>query len=141
MKTIILFQGFNIHERYPNVVHLAVHLENGHRVYYTKDNMLQKATQGMKTTLTGFFELCKIDKFAKTLLYNQVPKYYTWNIPKQQFLRRKMGAPVQNYPGLKSTGALGRVYTVHPNNAECYYLRMLLHNVKGPTSFEYLRTV
>lgn len=95
----------------------------------------------MNTTLTGFFELCKIDKFAKTLLYNQVPKYYTWNKTKKQFLRRKIGAPVHNHPGLKSSGALGRVYTVHPNNAECYYLRMLLHNVKGPTSFEYLRTV
>lgn len=56
-------------------------------------------------------------------------------------MRRKIGAPVQNYPGLKSSGALGRVYTVHPNNAECYYLRLLLHNVKGPTSFEYLRTI
>ncbi|KAI8793829.1 ATP-dependent DNA helicase pif1 [Biomphalaria glabrata] len=37
--------------------------------------------------------------------------------------------------------ALGRVYTVHPTNAECFYLRMLLHVVKGPTSFTNLKTV
>jgi len=29
------------------------------------------------TTLTGFFELCKVDPFAKTLLYVEVPFTYT----------------------------------------------------------------
>lgn len=37
--------------------------------------------------------------------------------------------------------ALGRVYTIHPNNSECYFLRLLLHNIRGPTSFQYLKTV
>ena len=36
---------------------------------------------------------------------------------------------------------LGRVFTVHPNQREAYYLRILLHHVKGPTSFESIRTV
>ncbi|GBP44541.1 hypothetical protein EVAR_86765_1 [Eumeta japonica] len=36
--------------------------------------------------------------------------------------------------------ALGRLYTVHPNNTECFYLRLLLINVRGPTSFQDLRT-
>lgn len=36
---------------------------------------------------------------------------------------------------------MGRLYTVHPNNAECYYLRLLLVNVVGPRSFQHLRTV
>ncbi|CAB3249919.1 unnamed protein product [Arctia plantaginis] len=34
-----------------------------------------------------------------------------------------------------------RMYTVHPKNDECFYLRLLLVNVRGPTSFETLRTV
>lgn len=38
------------------------------------------------------------------------------------------------------TDALGRIYTVHPKNADCFYLRLLLINVRGPTSFESLRT-
>lgn len=33
------------------------------------------------------------------------------------------------------------MYTVHPSQAECYFVRLLLHNVKGPTSFENLRQV
>ncbi|GBM05095.1 hypothetical protein AVEN_210804-1 [Araneus ventricosus] len=37
--------------------------------------------------------------------------------------------------------ALGRVYTIHPNNAECFYLRLLLHTHRGPTSFTDLKTV
>ena len=36
---------------------------------------------------------------------------------------------------------MGRVYTVSPHNRECYFLRLLLHNVRGPTCFEDLRTV
>ncbi|UYV69292.1 hypothetical protein LAZ67_6003153 [Cordylochernes scorpioides] len=33
------------------------------------------------------------------------------------------------------------VYTVHPNFAEFFYLRMLLHSVLGPTSFAALKTI
>lgn len=35
---------------------------------------------------------------------------------------------------------LGRVYTIHPSNTECYYSRMLLHHVRRPTSFTILKT-
>ncbi|XP_066453866.1 uncharacterized protein [Eleutherodactylus coqui] len=34
--------SFPIHERHPTVVHLAVHLENGERVYFTTENNLPK---------------------------------------------------------------------------------------------------
>ncbi|XP_035221490.1 uncharacterized protein LOC118194439 [Stegodyphus dumicola] len=44
-------------------------------------------------------------------------------------------------PGIKSSDALGRVYTVHPNNSECFHLRLLLLEVQGLKSFQELRTV
>jgi hypothetical protein len=79
--------------------------------------------------------------FAKMLLYSEVPTYYTWNASEKKFTRRKQGKTVEGHPNLFSTDALGRLYSVHPNNAECFYLRLLLINVRGPTSFQKLRTV
>ena len=37
--------------------------------------------------------------------------------------------------------AIGRIYTVSPRSRECYYLRLLLNEVLGPTSFQDIRTV
>lgn len=133
--------SFPIHKRYPPVQHLSVHLENGQRVYFTIENAQQRVEQPQNTTLTAFFALCENDSFARTLLYADVPKFYTWNASRKQFERRKRGIRVPNYGDVFSANALGRVYTVHPNNTECYFLRILLHEVKGPTSFASLKTV
>lgn len=132
---------FPIHERHPTVTHLSVHLENGQRVYFTEVNVIQRLCDPPNTTLTAFFKLCLEDSFAKTLLYYQVPTYYTWNNSTRVFKRRVQGRPVPDYEGIRASDALGRVYTVHPNNFECFFLRLLLHNVTGPTSFTALRTV
>ena len=40
---------------------------------------------------------------------------------------------------VRKTDALGRVYVVHTNNSEYFHLRILLHVIKGPTSFISLR--
>ncbi|XP_076763394.1 uncharacterized protein LOC143430844 [Xylocopa sonorina] len=117
--------SFSIYERYPTVVHLAVHLENGQRVYFTSENVRARAMSPPPTTLTEFFTLCRNDTFARTLLYSEVPTYFTWNTSTRKFQRH----------------ALGHLYTVHPNNAECFYLRLLLINIRGPTSFQELKTV
>ncbi|CAF4836778.1 unnamed protein product [Pieris macdunnoughi] len=133
--------SFPIHERHPTVVHLAVHLENGQRVYFTDANVLQRVDRPPSTTLTSFFEMCQNDDFARTLLYSEMPRYYTWNQSSKQFQRRKRGQPVPGYPRVFSTDALGRLYAVHPSQDECFYLRLLLVNVRGPTSFKHLRTI
>lgn len=114
--------GFPLHERYPTVTHLDVHLENGQRVYFNENNLIDRIANPPKTTLTEFFELCKIDTFAKTLLYSEVPKYFTWDKSKKVFNRRKQGKIVEGHDGIRSNDALGRVYTVHLRNFECFYL-------------------
>ena len=45
------------------------------------------------------------------------------------------------FPGVKEENILGRVYTVNPHQEECFYLRLLLHHIKGPQYFVHLRTV
>jgi len=132
---------FPIHERHPTVMHLAVHLKNGQRVYFTEDNLHERVNEPPRTTLTAFFLLCEKDDFAKTLLYCDVPKYYTWDASGKVFKRRVQGTAVSGYPNVRATDALGRVYTVHPNNFECFFLRLLLHTLRGPNSFKDLRTV
>ncbi|XP_074106851.1 uncharacterized protein LOC141532418 [Cotesia typhae] len=130
---------FPIHERFPPVMHFAVHLENGQRIYFTEHNVIDKIDNPLKTTLMAFFELCQCENFAKTLLYVDVPAYYTWQ--NHKFLRRKQGKDIPDYNGVQKDHTLGRRYTVHPINAECYYLRLLLREVRGPTTFSCLKTV
>ncbi|KAE9525220.1 hypothetical protein AGLY_014405 [Aphis glycines] len=81
--------SFKIHERHPTVVHLAVHLENGQRIYFTEANAAQRAERPPATTLTNFFSTCESDPFARTLLYLEMPRYYTWNAASKKFQRRK----------------------------------------------------
>ena len=134
--------NFPIHDRDPPVLHLSVHLENGQRVYFTTETAQKVATEPpTRTTLTAFFELCQKDSFAKTLLYSEVPSYYTWDTTNKQFNPRKRGMPVEGHDGVFKSNTIGRVYTVHPKNAECFYLRLLLHTIRGPTCFEDLKTV
>ena len=129
---------FPIHERDPPVQQLAVHLENGQRVYFTEDNALYRASGDLpKTTLTEFFAMCRMDSFAKTLLYAHVPKYYAWN--NKSWHRRKQGTDVAGFAGIKEAYVLGRVYTINPRQGECFYLRLLLHHVRGIQSFAELR--
>lgn len=74
-------------------------------------------------------------------MYSEVPRYHTWNSSKKEWRRRIHGTPVRNQPGVKASDALGRVYTVHLTNFECFCLRMLLHHVRGPISFTELKIV
>ncbi|XP_037822309.1 uncharacterized protein LOC119610956 [Lucilia sericata] len=131
--------AFPIHERYPPVYHLAVHLKNGQRVYFNSSNILQQVENPPQTTLLSFFELCKVDEFAKTLLYTEIPSYYV--LKSNKFERRKRGKRIEGWEDIRKDDVLGRVFTIHPNNTECFYLRLLLHVVKGPTSFVDLKTV
>ncbi|XP_060868624.1 uncharacterized protein LOC132943611 [Metopolophium dirhodum] len=74
--------------------------------------------QHKKTTLIAFFELCSHDNFAKTLFYHEVPSYYTWD-NSRGWLKRRRGKDVPGWPGIKMDTAIGRIYTIHPNQIFC----------------------
>jgi len=86
--------------------------------------------------IDNFFALCQIDNFARTLLYVDVPQYYTWRSN-----RRKQGVDVPGFPTVKQAHVIGRMYTINPRQGECFYLRLLLTHVRGPQSFNHLQTV
>ncbi|XP_055938237.1 uncharacterized protein LOC129968405 [Argiope bruennichi] len=125
----------------PGVTHLAVHLPNVERVHFTDQNFLDRVATPPKITLTAFFHLYEKGNFAKTLLYSEVPRYYTWNTSRKEWKRRVQGTPVENWPGMKAEIALSRIYIVHVSYFECFCLRMLLNEVRDPTGFQMLKTV
>ena len=51
------------------------------------------------------------------------------------------GQVISRYPNVRKESCIGRVYTVHVSSSERYYLRLLLHYIQGPTSFDDLRTI
>lgn len=66
---------FSLHERFPTVISMAIHLENGQRVIFNQQNLAQQLQNPPMTTLTAFFDLCQNDAFARRLLYHQIPQY------------------------------------------------------------------
>lgn len=133
---------FSIHGHFPPVQHLAVHLENGQCVYFQEGQNIQDILETARdTTLTAFFKLNEADDFAQTLLYTEVPQCYTWNKTKKQFDRRKRGIPHHERNGIFQTHTLARMYTIHPRQRECSFVRLLLTTVRGPKNFIDLRTV
>ncbi|CAI9739777.1 XP_036361064.1uncharacterized protein LOC118764397 [Octopus vulgaris] len=130
--------GYEIHISSPSVFHLNVHLQKRQLVYLTEKNARQVIENSKGTTLTTFFKLCSVDEFAATLIYPEVPEYYTYN--NNNWKRRSHGTELDNWPGVCRKNVIGRVYNIHPTKQEII-LRMLLHVVTGPKSFADLRTV
>ncbi|CAI9744069.1 Hypothetical predicted protein [Octopus vulgaris] len=131
--------GYEIHLSSPTVFHLNVHLQKRQLVYFTEKNARQVNENPKGTTLTAFFKLCSVDEFAATLIYPEVPEYYTYNNNNSK--RRSHGTELDNWPGVSRKNVIGRVYNIHPTKQEIFFLRMLLHVVTGPKSFADLRTV
>ncbi|GFW42045.1 ATP-dependent DNA helicase [Trichonephila clavipes] len=123
-----------------NYIHLQDVIRNNADLDPNSLGQMRMATTP-KTTLTAFFLLCQNDAFAKTLLYVDVPRYYTWSVSLREWKCRVQGTPIDGWPDVKAGHALGRIYTVHVSNFECYCLRMLLNAIQGPTNFSDLKTV
>ena len=80
------------------------------------------------TMFLAWFDLCKVDSFAATLLYIQISNFYTFVKSKKKFKRRKRGF------------AIGRINYAPRKQEDSYYLRVLLNVVRGPTCYEDIQT-
>lgn len=129
---------FDMHDQLPNVVRLQIHLPGQHMVAFNPNwnaaSVLEQASTE-KTSLTAFFDANSnsgaLGAVARRLTYQEFP---------QEMVLKGSGSTL--HWGLRQQGfALGRMYFASPSAGERFYLRMLLTVVKGPRSFEELRTV
>jgi ATP-dependent DNA helicase PIF1 len=124
---------YPLHDSSHTVCRLAVHLENRQSVSFElgkEEDAIQKAAL-KDTQLTAWFKLNQTDFSSKHLLYHQIPNYFTFKDDKKIWKRRERGY---------DEAIIGRMYMAHPQEGERYYLRLILLNVSGATSFNDLKT-
>ena len=125
--------SFTMHEESPAVMRLKVHLEGEDLISWNEDQapdvqavMDRAATRD--TTLTAYFKANAKYPEAHNLLYQDFPSKFVWKVKTREWTPRQRQF------------AIGRMYYASPSSGERFYLRTLLTNVKGATSFEDLRT-
>jgi hypothetical protein len=121
-----------MHEEKPNVVCLAVHLLEMHQVLYNPQedfNVILERGQNQRTMLTAYFNMCSSSEQTCQYTYQEFPQHYVWQSKQKHWTKRKQGF------------VISRLYTAHPRAGERFYLRLLLTVVRGPRSFEDLRTI
>lgn len=84
--------GFHLHNEFPRVLRLSIHLPNEQMLVFEKNenlkNVLEKNTF---THLTAYFERNKIDVSARSILFADFPKYYTYHLTNKTWNTRIRG--------------------------------------------------
>ena len=136
-------RGFGISHIYPPVETLTYHLPGEQQVIFDlKSDLEKKVEKSAKTMLTEFFRLNATDEYANQFLYTEILKYYRWDDSSKKFVKRKNRLS-RDPDSTVMSDMIGRLAFVPLNNftKERFYLRMLLHNVRGPTCFDDLKMV
>jgi hypothetical protein len=137
-EAIWRFFAFPLHHNFPSVYRLPIHLPGQHNVLFSETADLSEiAARSQATALTKWFEYNQANLDGHHLTYVQFPEEFTYaeQSPKNQTAARWQARK------RATLETVGRVYPVSPRQGEKYYLRVLLHHVKGATSWEDLRTV
>jgi hypothetical protein len=125
-------RAFSMHRESPAVYRLAVHLPNEQRVTFSEDRRPDPAAHS-ETTLTAFFRYNSANPTC-SVLYPDFPSSFVYHKGQRCWTARRRA-------GRNGRTTIGRMYFVPPAAGERYYLRLLLTQVAGATSFEHLRTV
>jgi hypothetical protein len=114
-----------------SIVRLALHLPDNQPVFFTPGNHEEavEAASRKDTTLTAFFKYNMAN--PTQLCYKEFPQHFVFNKRTGAWTPRK----------LRGETTIGRLYSASPKDTERFCLRLLLHHVPGPTSYEDLRTV
>ena len=121
-----------MHDEQPPVTHLALHLPGQQPVYFSEQENLDRVRARIEesmTTLMAFFAYNEQNEDGREYLYHEFPEYFVYKGKIEGWQKRQRGR------------AVGRMYSASPFMGERYYLRLLLTVVRGPRSFEHIRTV
>lgn len=130
-ESIWRLYSFRLHNQYPTICRLDVHLPGMERVYFRDDDDVARLLDRPRITkLTAWFRLNELDEEARQLAYVDIPKNYSYDPRNKRWIART-----------NSRSAIGRLYFVQPRDLERYSLRLLLINVRGATSWDSLKTV
>ncbi|XP_021980701.1 uncharacterized protein LOC110876850 [Helianthus annuus] len=124
--------AYEVHYRKPSVVRLPFHLTGQQPVVYGGDDDLDDVLNKPSVNSSMFLSWMKRnegDEEARKLNYVEFPTKYVWK------LKERCWEPRQKCE------SIGRIHAVSPALGEAYFLRILLNKVKGPRSFEEIRTV
>jgi len=126
---------FKLQDKSHVIVTLPVHLPGEQSVMFAEEGEEEAITKAAvkNSRLMAFFSLAAEDDEARKLHYDDVPQHYTWNASSTRWVKRR-----RLCLGDKT---IGRMYSVSPSDSERFHLRLLLLNVRGPRSFDDLRTV
>ncbi|KAL7595132.1 hypothetical protein Lser_V15G30629 [Lactuca serriola] len=126
-----IFQ-FDVHYRHPAVIRLPFHFPDQQHVVYEADDDIEDVldrTSNASSMFTSWMKCNEINKEARKLTYVEFPTKFVWKRKGLFWKPRKV-----EY-------AIGRIHLVSPKLGEAYFLRILLNKVKGPKSFDEIRTV
>jgi len=124
--------GFPVHEKKPAIEVLSVHEPGKQPIAWPEgatDKTIRDIIDSSRSKLMAYFEIHRKNPNGEKYLYHEIPTYFVWNAKERKWTRRQKGR------------AIGRIHHAKPTQGERYYLRMLLTTVRGPQSFEHLRTV
>ena len=97
-----------------------------------------------KITLTEFFkENKKVHSKLREILYPKILKHYTWNKATKTYSERSRRRSCNSESNSPKSDTIGRIPVVAFTRKiqESYFLRLLLHHVKGLKSYQDLKTV
>ncbi|XP_076893885.1 uncharacterized protein LOC143546014 [Bidens hawaiensis] len=124
--------AYDVHYRIPSVTRLPFHLPGKQLVVYGADedvdNVLEKESVS-SSMFTSWMKCNQLYEEARQLTYVKFPTKFTWKLEQKRWERRKSGF------------SIGRIHAISLALGDAYFLRVLLNKVKGPQSFEDIRTV
>ncbi|XP_018480006.1 uncharacterized protein LOC108851076 [Raphanus sativus] len=111
---------------------LTFHLEGDQPVIFRKGDSVRSVIDRVKQSKTMFlawFDCCRKYPEARLLTYAELPTLFIYDAKAFEWKRRKKGF------------AIGRLAHVSPSAGELYFLRILINKVRGPQSYDDLKTV